>query len=235
MNDAAPAAVRWLPTDEALRTRRAVRKFLPTPVPREMIEELLTLAARAPSGSNIQPWRVKVVAGDVRARISRRIQQAIDTQGMKAFTRTWQYYPTKWFEPYAGRRRKLGWDLYGLLGIGKGEFAKSEAYRRENYDFFGAPVGLFFTVHRDLEVGSWMDLGIFMSALMIAARGRGLDTCPQAAFADFHSIVRDELAVPEEEIIIVGMALGHADRDAVINRLQTERAPLAETATFHGF
>jgi nitroreductase len=224
-----------LPTDEAIATRRAVRAFLPTPVSRETVESLLAAASRAPSGSNIQPWKVRVVAGEVRDRLCRAVLAALDAAGAQAHRREWNYYPVNWREPYLGRRRKIGWDLYGLLGIAKGDFEATEAQRRRNYEFFGAPVGLVFTLDEDLEIGSWLDLGIFIGTLVIAARGMGLDTCPQAAFADFHAVLRRELGIPQGEIVICGMALGHADPDAPENRLVTERAPPSQFATFEGF
>lgn len=224
-----------LNADEALRTRRSVRAFLPTPVARASVEELLALASRSPSGSNIQPWKVRVVAGKARDRLCRAILAALDRDGAAAHQREWNYYPVNWREPFLARRRKIGWDLYGLLGIGKGDFEATERQRRRNYEFFGAPVGFIFTLDQDLEIGSWLDLGIFIGALAIAARGRGLDTCPQAAFADFHAVIRGELGIPESEIIICGMALGHADPQAAENRLVTERAAPSEFATFEGF
>ena len=224
-----------LPADEAIRTRRSVRAFLPTPVPRETVEELLALAARSPSGTNIQPWKVRVVAGDVRDRLSRAILEALDRDGYEGHKREWNYYPVNWREPFLSRRRKIGWDLYGLLGIKKGDFEGTERQRRRNFEFFGAPVGFIFTLDEDLEIGSWLDLGIFIGALAIAARGKGLDTCPQAAFADVHRLIRHELGIPDNEIVICGMALGHADPDAVENRLVTERAAPSEFATFQGF
>ena len=225
----------FLPADEAIATRRSVRAFLPTPVPRATVESLLALAARSPSGSNIQPWKVRVVAGEVRERLSRAILAALDQDGAAAHQREWNYYPVNWREPFLARRRKIGWDLYGLLGIPKGDFEATERQRRRNYEFFGAPVGLVFTLDEDLEIGSWLDLGIFLGAFAIAARGHGLDTCPQAAFADFHAVIRRELGIPGNEIIICGMALGHADPNAAENRLATQRATPAEFATFAGF
>jgi len=224
-----------LPSDEAIATRRSVRAFLPTPVPRAEVEAILALASRAPSGSNIQPWKVRVVAGETRDRLCRAILDAFDRGEAGHHKREWNYYPAQWREPFLGRRRKVGWDLYGLLGIAKGDFAATEAQRRRNYDFFGAPVGLVFTLDEDLEIGSWLDLGIFIGTLTVAARGRGLDTCPQAAFADYHAIIRRELGVPDNEVIICAMALGHADPGAPENRLVTERAPPGEFATFEGF
>jgi nitroreductase len=141
----------------------------------------------------------------------------------------------QWREPYIGRRRKIGWDMYGLLGIPKGDFERTEQQRRRNYEFFGAPVGMLFTLEEDLEIGSWLDLGIFIGNVAIAARGHGLDTCAQAAFADFHSLIRPILGIPNNQIIICGMALGYADHADVINQLQTQRAPLTEFANFEGF
>ena len=224
-----------LSTDEALLTRRSVRAFLPQPIARAEVEELLALASRSASGSNIQPWKVHVFTGELRQRVSRTILEAIDRDPRGTYQREWNYYPLNWREPYLGRRRKIGWDLYSLLGIPKGDFERTEAQRRRNYEFFGAPVGMMFTLDEDLEIGSWLDLGIFIGSLTIAARGRGLDTCPQAAFADFHALIRPLLGIPREQVIICGLALGYADTDALVNRLTTERAPVGDFARFPGF
>ena len=230
----APAPLE-LGAEQALRSRRSVRAFLPTPVAFATVEELLALASRSASGSNIQPWKVHVCTGEVRERLSDTILQALDRDGPDRYQREWNYYPVNWREPYIGRRRRIGWGLYGLLGIAKGDYEATERQRRENYRFFGAPVGLMFTLDQDLEIGSWLDLGIFLGSLMVAARARGLDTCAQAAFADFHTLVRPVLGIPDSEIVICGMALGHADPDAPVNRLVTERAPVGDFASFHGF
>jgi nitroreductase len=224
-----------VPAEEAIRTRRSVRAFLPTPVPRATVEELLALSSRAPSGTNIQPWKVRAVAGEARDRLVRAILESLDRDGQAAHKRDWNYYPVNWREPFLSRRRKIGWDMYGLLGIKKGDFEGTERQRRRNFEFFGAPVGFIFTLDEDLEIGSWLDLGIFMGTLMIAARGLGLDTCPQAAFADFHAVIRRELGIPDNEIVICGMALGYADEADPVNRLVTERAAPSEFATFSGF
>ncbi len=221
--------------DAAIESRRSIRAFDSTPVSRATVEELLTLASRSPSGSNIQPWNVHVVAGEVREHLSRTILAAIDCDGYQPYKREWNYYPTHWREPFLGRRRKIGWDLYGLLGIPKGNFEATEQQRRRNYEFFGAPVGMILTLDEDLQIGSWLDLGIFIGALTIAARGRGLDTCAQAAFADFHSLIRPALGLPAREIVICGLAIGHADPGSVENKLVTERAPAEQFATFSGF
>jgi len=228
-NEAAASAA-----DEAIRTRKSVRSFLPTPVERSTVEELLALASRAPSGSNIQPWRVRVIAGEAKERLTRAIFDAIARDGFEPYQREWNYYPVQWREPFLGRRRKIGWDMYSLLGVAKGDFEGTQQARLRNYEFFGAPVGMIFTLDEDLEIGGWLDLGIFLGAIMIAARGRGLDTCPQAAFADFHRVIRPLLHIPDKEIIVCGMALGHIDPAAPVNALVTERAPVSDFATFQG-
>jgi nitroreductase len=220
--------------DEAIRTRKSVRSFLPTTIERSTVEELLALASRSASGSNIQPWRVRVIAGDVKDRLTSAILDAVARDGLEAYKREWNYYPVRWREPFLGRRRRIGWDMYSLLGIPKGDFEGTQRARLRNFEFFGAPVGMIFTLDEDLEIGSWLDLGIYLGAVMIAARGRGLDTCPQAAFADFHEIIRPLLNIPANEIVICGMALGHIDPDAPINTMVTERAPVSDFATFEG-
>ena len=220
--------------DDAITTRQSVRAFLPTPVERATVEQLLTLAARSASGSNIQPWRVRVIAGDVKDRLTRAIFEAVERDGFEPYQREWNYYPVNWREPFLARRRKIGWGMYSLLGVGKGDFEGTQRARMRNYEFFGAPVGMIFTLDEDLEIGSWLDLGIYLGTLMVAARGHGLHTCPQAAFADFHRIIRPLLNIPEKEVIICGMALGHIDPAAPINKLVTERAPLGDFASFEG-
>src|SRR6267154_5460435 len=197
--------------DEAIVTRKSVRAFLPTPVDRATVEELLAVASRSPSGSNIQPWKVRVIGGEVRARFSQAILDAIERDGADKYQREWNYYPVQWREPFLGRRRKIGWEMYGLLGVGKGDHEGTHRARLRNYEFFGAPVGMIFTLDEDLEIGSWLDFGIFIGAIMTAARARGLDTCAQAAFADVHTIIRAEMDIPPNEVVVSGLALGHAD------------------------
>jgi nitroreductase len=220
--------------DAAINTRQSVRAFLPTPVARDTVEMLLKLAARSASGSNIQPWRVRVIGGAIKDRLEKAIFDAVARDGFEPYQREWNYYPVNWREPFHGRRRKIGWDMYSLLGVAKGDFEGTQRARMRNYEFFGAPVGMIFTLDEDLEIGSWLDLGIYLGSLMIAARGHGLHTCPQAAFADFHTIIRAQLGIPEKEVIICGMALGHIEPDAPVNRLATERAALADYASFDG-
>jgi nitroreductase len=220
--------------DAAITSRRSVRAFLPTPVPEATVREILEVASRAPSGTNIQPWKVHVLTGAARRRLSDAIRAAYDDPAERAQHREeYDYYPLEWVPPYIDRRRKVGWDLYGLLEIGKTDKDKMHAQHGRNYAFFDAPVGLIFTIDRILAQGSWLDYGMFLQNVMIAARGRGLDTCPQAAFTQFHRVIKRELALGDDEMVVCGMALGVADPDAVVNRLVTARAGVDEFAKFH--
>ncbi len=220
--------------DAALLSRRSIRAFLPTPVPREVTEDILALAARAPSGTNTQPWQVHVLTGEKLAALSRDILAVHDNAAERAtHSEEYAYYPTEWLSPYIDRRRKVGWDLYSLLGIGKADKARMHAQHGRNYSFFGAPVGLMFTIDRVMRQGSWLDYGMFLQNVMVAARARGLDTCPQAAFTQFHRVIARHLALPDSQMLVCGMSLGHADPAAVENTLITEREPVAGFTHFH--
>ncbi len=220
--------------DAAITSRRSLRAFLPTPVPRATIEAILQVAARAPSGTNTQPWKVHVLTGAAKDELSRRIRAAYDDPAERATHREeYAYYPTDWVPPYIDRRRKVGWDLYGLLGIAKTDKARMHAQHGRNYAFFDAPVGLIFTIDRIMQQGSWLDYGMFLQNIMVAARARGLDTCPQAAFTQFHRIIEQQLGIPATEMVVCGMSLGHADPAAPENGLVTEREPVAGFTRFH--
>jgi len=217
--------------DEAILSRRSVRAFLPDPVDDELIREILELGARAPSGTNMQPWKAYVTRGEVKERISR----AILDSGIRAEKIEWdeyKYYPDKFFEPYLGRRRAVGYSLYDALGIQRREVERMRAQHDRNFVFFDAPVGIIFTIDRRLNQGSWVDHGMFLQTVMLAARGRGLHTCPQAAFAPYHRQIRPILGIPEEEIVVCGMAVGYEDTTKPENAFRTERAPLGEWVTF---
>ncbi len=216
----------------AIAGRRSIRAFLPRPVPAELVERILDVAARAPSGTNMQPWRCHALAGETILSLAQALHAAHDAGPGAA---EYQYYPKEFPEPYLSRRRKVGWDLYGLLGIARGDHARMHEQHGRNLDFFGAPVGLIFTIDRRLEIGSWLDYGMMLQNVMIAARAHGLETCPQAAFAPYHETIRTVLDLDPAEVVVCGMALGHADPDASVNRLQTERVPARDFATFRGF
>ncbi|WP_367718635.1 nitroreductase [Nitratireductor sp. GISD-1A_MAKvit] len=217
--------------DEAMLSRRSVRAFLPRPVDDDTIRDILRVAARAPSGTNMQPWKVYVVSGERKQALS----DAILSSGVRPEKIEWdeyKYYPDKFFEPYLSRRRAVGFALYSLLGIGRREVERMRAQHDRNFTFFDAPVGLIFTIDRRLNKGSWIDLGMFLQSVMIAARGRDLHTCPQAAFAPYHRQIRPILGIPDEEIVVCGMALGYEDASKPENALRSERVPVEEFVSF---
>lgn len=222
------------PVEMAVAGRRTVRAFLPTPVPRSLVAHLLDVAARAPSGTNMQPWRAYVLHGEAKRRVSESLLRAhADPPG--SHRAEYEYYPEPFFEPFLTRRRKVGFDLYGLLGIARGETEKMHRQHGRNLLFFDAPVGLVFTIDRRLKIGSWLDYGMFLQNIMVAAREHGLETCVQAAFAPFHDVLRRELPIGDEEIVVCGMSLGYADPDAPENQLVTVREPARAFTTFIGF
>jgi nitroreductase len=224
--------------DHAITSRRSIRRFLPTEVPRETLEDILRVASRAPSGTNTQPWRVHVLTGDARQGLVDKVTAAFMGSGLvdhhqAPYKEEYDYYPAQWVSPYIDRRRKVGWDLYGLLGIAKGDTERMREQQARNYAHFDAPVGLVFTIDRVMGRGSWLDYGMFVQSIMIAARARGLDTCPQAAFNQFHAVIEEHLALDAvKEMVVMSMALGWADPGALDNTLLTERDPVSSFATF---
>ncbi|MFZ6735595.1 nitroreductase [Undibacterium sp. Ji42W] len=218
--------------DEAITSRRSIRAFLPTVVAREDIQSILEVAARAPSGSNTQPWKVYVLTGSRLHALSNAILAAHNSEGQGGHAQEYNYYPVKWVAPYLERRRKVGWDLYALLGLGRENKMGMHAQHGRNFAFFDAPVGLIFTIDRVMEQGSWLDYGMFLQNIMIAARGRSLDTCPQAAFTQYHKVIAEQLQLPADEMLVCGMSLGYADHSKIENGLVTERASLADFVQF---
>jgi nitroreductase len=229
MSDAAATRA----VDEAITSRHSIRAFLPTPVPRATIEAILAVASRAPSGTNTQPWHVAVLTGNALKTLSARLVAAYDDPVERArHSEEYAYYPTEWRSPFIDRRRKVGWDLYGLLGIAKTDKERMHAQHRRNYEFFGAPVGFMFTIDRIMRQGSWLDFGMFLQNVMVAARGRGLDTCPQAAFTPFHRLISEAIGISDDQQLVCGMSLGWRDPDAIENTLVTEREPVASFTRF---
>jgi nitroreductase len=216
---------------EAILTRRSVRAFLPKPVARQTVEKILDLARFAANGSNIQPWHVFVVQGAHRDRLCADIMAADDADD-PSHEEQYQYYPSEWFEPYLARRRQLGKGLYQLAGVARGDSAAMKAQQARNYVFFDAPVGLFFSLDKRQAYGAWIDIGTFLQTVMIAARGEGLHSCPQQSFSKYHRIVRRHVPIPDDDILVCGMALGYADPDAAVNQLVPDRAPVSEFASF---
>jgi nitroreductase len=220
---------------EALLSRRSVRAFLPRPVPREHVELLLQLASRAPNNSNVQPWHVHVLAGSAKERVTMAILRALDTEGrVDECEYPFQPRAEEWPEPFKARRRAFGEGLYrDTLGIPFEDVERRELHHRRNYSFFGAPVGLILTVSRHPRHSALIDAGLFLQSLMLAARGEGLDTCAQASFIDFYPVLRRELDIPEDRMIVCGVALGYADPTDSLSSHRTTREPVDSLATFH--
>lgn len=219
--------------DEAIRTRMSVRAFTTQSVEPALIREILELAARAPSGTNTQPWHVYVLQGDSRDTLVQKVCAAhgalrADPSLAAEYREAYDYYPEQWVSPYIDRRRENGWGLYGLLGIGKGDKDKMHAQHQRNFRFFDAPVGLMFTVDRVMGRGSLLDYGMFLQNLMLAARARGLHTCPQAAWNGFAKIILPHIGAGPDEMLVCGMALGYADPTAIVNTFHTPRVPLED-------
>lgn len=214
--------------DAAIQGRMSVRAFLPKPVPRDTLLNLLQLASRAPSGTNTQPWKVYVLQGASRDSLVDKVCAAhdavrADPSLAAQYQEAYDYYPKQWVSPYIDRRRENGWSLYGLLGIAKGDKDKMHAQHQRNFRFFDAPVGIMVTIDRIMGAGSLVDTGMFLQNLMVAARAHGLDTCPQAAWNGYASIIMPHIGAGDNEMLVCGVALGYADPDALVNTFYTPR------------
>jgi nitroreductase len=219
--------------DVAITSRMSVRAFTSREVPRHVLEHLLTLASRAPSGTNTQPWKVYVLQGASRTNLVAKVCAAHDALRADPALATqyreeYDYYPDKWVSPYIDRRRENGWGLYGLLGIGKGDKDKMHSQHQRNFRFFDAPVGLMFTLNRVMGRGSLLDYGMFLQSLMVAARAYGLHSCPQAAWNGFARIIKPHIGASADEFLVCGMALGYADLLDPVNTFHTPRIAVSE-------
>ena len=230
-NATAPDA-RQQAVDEAITSRMSARAFTAQPVPREVLQSILEVASRAPSGTNTQPWKVYVLQGASRDTLVDKvctIHDAMRTDPSLAaqHREEYDYYPEKWVSPYIDRRRENGWSLYGLLGIGKADKDRMHQQQQRNFRFFDAPVGLMFTVDKVMGRGSLVDYGMFLQNIMVAARARGLHTCPQAAWNGFAKIILPHIGAAENEMLVCGMALGYADPADPVNAFHTPRETVA--------
>lgn len=219
-------------TLDAITSRQSSRSFLSREVSQQTITEILSAARWAPSGANMQPWRVAVASGESKQRIGDAILAA-RKNGMEGAP-DYQYYPPEWFEPYSLRRKTTGLALYSALGIGREDKLERLAAWDSNYRFFDAPVGLLIFLDRRLAQGSWMDLGMFLQNIMLAAHATGLATCPQASISDYPDIVRDILGIEHNWALACGIALGYPDKDAPVNNYRTTREPVESFTSWHG-
>ncbi len=219
---------------DAIKNRKSIRAFTDQPVPRETIDKLLEISQRAPSGTNTQPWHVYICTGRVRQAITDDVL-ALAAAGKAGTYENYDYYPPVWNDVHRDRRRGVGWSLYGLLGIKKGDREGSARQGARNFKFFDAPVGMFITTDAYLSRGNWADTGMYIQTLMLAARGLGLETCPQAAWIQFQEPVFRHLAIPDDQVLVTGMCLGYADPGAIENTLVSDREDVANVAHFCGF
>ena len=208
--------------------RTSKRNFLPDAVDINVVKNIIRDASRAPSGTNTQPWKVTCVTGETKKKLTNAVLDAAERGHAKL---EYEYMPAKLKEPYISRKRAVGYALYELYGIKRDDYPARKAAGLRNFEFFGAPVGLFFRMDRELLYGSWLDVGMFMQNIMILARAKGLETCPQQAWCEFGATVHQVLNIPDDEIIISGMSLGYA-REAPENTLVSERVTLDDFTTF---
>jgi nitroreductase len=214
--------------DAAILSRFSARAYLNKPVEKSVLEDVLQVAARAPSGTNTQPWKVYVVQGATKDKLVNEVCDAHNAMATHPelateYAEEYDYYPSKWVSPFIDRRRECGFGLYGVLGIGKGDKDKMHLQHQQNYRFFGAPVGLIFTIDKVMGRGSLLDYGMFLQSVMVAARARGLHTCPQAAWNHFSKIIFKHVGAGDNEMMVCGMALGYADEAALVNTFKTTR------------
>jgi len=211
---------------EAIVGRYSCRAYLDRAVSREVVEQILDTARWSPSGANIQPWQVAVVQGETKDLLSARFLAAV-AEGKKP-SPDYRYYPGEWIEPYKSRRFQCGMALYEALQIQRDDKERRLRAWQDNYRFFGAPVALFFFVDRVMEQGAWLDLGMFIQNLMLAARERGLESCPQASTADYPDLVRELLEIPADKLLLCGLAMGYPDTDHPVNNYRTDREPVEQ-------
>jgi nitroreductase len=223
--------------DAAMLSRYSNRAFTSKPVERALLQNLLQVAGRAPSGTNTQPWKVYVLQGAKKDALVAQVCAAHDALAADPtlaaqYREEYDYYPEKWVSPYIDRRRECGFGLYGVLGLGKGDKAGMHAQHQQNFKFFGAPVGLMFTMDKVMGRGSLVDYGMFLQNIMLAARARGLHTCPQAAWNGFGKIIMPHIGAQDNEMLVCGMSLGYADEGALVNTFATTRVDAQDFTTW---
>lgn len=218
---------------EAVRTRRSVRAFLDRPVSGQELREVLNLAARAASGGNLQPWRLFVLGGEPLAALKAGMRRRL-TEGPTSEPLDYEIYPANLKEPYRGERYAVGEQLYALLGIPREDKIGRMSQFQRNFEFFGAPAALFCYIDRSMGRPQWSDLGMYLQTVMLLLRERGMDSCPQECWSIYPRTIAEFLEPPEDWLLFCGMAIGYADQDAAVNRLESRRLPLEAFASFRG-
>jgi nitroreductase len=219
---------------EAAKTRKSIRAFLDKPVPLDVLREVLETAARAPSGGNVQPWRIYALTGEPLARFREKMRARFATNPSPD-PLEYHVYPQELWEPHRTWRYRVGEQMYALVGIPREDKPARLRWFAHNYDFFGAPVALFCYIDKRMGPPQWSDLGMYLQTVMLLLRERGLDSCPQECWSIYNAFVRTFTDAPSELMLFCGMAIGYADPNAPVNKLETERAPLDEFTTFMGF
>jgi len=221
---------------EALASRRSVRDFLPTPVSGAVIRRVLEAAARSPSGGNVQPWHIDVVAGEkldeLKAVMQRRLQET--AAGGRSEQPEYDIYPKELVAPYRDYRFQLGEAMYASMGIPREDKAARLRWFARNFQFFGAPMALFCSIDRRMGPPQWSDLGMFLQSVMLLLREEGLDSCPQESWSAYPKTVSEFIGIPPERMLFCGMSIGHANAQHPVNQFPVERAGLAQFARFHG-
>ena len=221
---------------EALASRRSVRDFLPMPVPGAVIRRVLTAAARSPSGGNVQPWHIDVVAGQrldaLKAIMQRRLQEV--AAGDTSEQPDYDIYPKELVAPYRDYRFRLGEAMYATLGIPREDKARRLQWFARNYQFFGAPMALFCSIDRRMGPPQWSDLGMFLLSVMLLLREEGLDSCAQESWSIYPHTIASFVGMPPERMLFAGMSIGHRNPEHPVNQLVSERAEMSQFCTFHG-
>lgn len=224
----------WEATDNVIKRRFATRGFTDRPVTRNTVEDILNVARFTPSGANIQPWKVYVLGGAEKEKVSRALLEAHE-EASDRHKSEYQYFAAELPEPYLSRRDQFGHLFYGSLGIKRTDLTGRAGQTAKNYGFFGAPIGLIIAIDRRLQVGSWLDLGMFMQNVMIAAGARGLQTCPQETFSKYHALLREFLPIPPEQMVVCGVSIGFAEDESVSTGSPMPKLAVSEFAKFIGF
>lgn len=223
-----------LSVTEAINSRKSTREFDPRPIPEALLKEILQLAGRSPSGGNVQPWKVTVLTGEPLQQLAETVQTYIQNSGGQSEPQ-FPTYPAKLEQPYHRRRGDCAELMYGALGIPRENKMDRIMQVMKNYNFFGAPVGIILTMDREMAEPQCLDMGIYMQSLMLLAKERGLDSCPQVSWTVWPQPVREALGLDDSQMIMAGLSLGYKAADQAVNKISQARAPIEDYVSFRGF